>query len=103
MPRTRRPRPPRMPPGPPPRPPPRNNLPLTDPLPMKKWIYLLVPVVLLSVFLVFYFSHQKQSKERESTRATAIAKKTAEEKALKEKAEQQAREDAVKKQTEREE
>lgn len=69
---------------------------------MKKWIYLIIPGILLTVFLVFYFSHQKEATAREEARSTALAKKIADEKALKEKAEQQAREDAAKKQAERE-
>lgn len=69
---------------------------------MKKWIYLIIPSILLGLFLVFYFSHQKETQEKQRVRSAALAKKLADEKAAKEAAERQAREDAAKKQAERE-
>jgi len=69
---------------------------------MKKWIYLIIPGVLLGLFLIFYFSHQKESEAREITRMEIAAKKIADEKKTKEDAEKRAREDAAQKQAERE-
>lgn len=69
---------------------------------MKKWIYLIIPGVLLGLFLIFYFSHQKESQAREAERTAIATKKKADEQRTKEEAEQRAREDAAKKQAERE-
>ena len=40
---------------------------------MKKWMYLLAPAVMLAGFLVIYFTHAKESEEREAHRAKVIA------------------------------
>lgn len=69
---------------------------------MKKWIYLIIPGILLGLFLIVWFGHQKERQEREAKRAAVLAKKMAEEKAAKEDSERRAREDAAKKQAERE-
>ena len=61
---------------------------------MKKWLYLLLPVVLTGVFLMFYFKHQKESVAREHARGQEIAQKTAAEKAVKDAAEAKAKESA---------
>lgn len=61
---------------------------------MKKWIYLLIPSVMLVVFLVFYFSHEKEALARETMRAEVLAKKNAEEKKQKADSEAKARESA---------
>lgn len=70
---------------------------------MKKWMYLIFPGAMLGLFLIFYFAHQKEAVAREEARKVAIAKKEADEKAKKAEAERIAREDAEKKQREREE
>ena len=70
---------------------------------MKKWIYLVVPGTLLALFLVFYFSHQKEAHAREEARKVAVAQKQAEEAAKKKAAEDLAKEQALKTQREREE
>ncbi|HVS52196.1 MAG TPA: hypothetical protein VHD62_07550 [Opitutaceae bacterium] len=70
---------------------------------MKKWMYLVFPGALLGLFLIFYFSHEKEATKREEDRAVAVAKKQAEDKAQKEKAEATAKEAAAKRQAEREE
>lgn len=69
---------------------------------MKKWMYLIFPGAMLGLFLVFYFSHQKESEVREASRQATIAKKKAEDDRQKQDAENRARADAAKKQAERE-
>ena len=68
---------------------------------MKKWMYLIFPGVMLGIFLVFYFAHQKEAKKGEEARKIAIAQKSAADKQEKDTAEKRAREDAAKKQAER--
>lgn len=70
---------------------------------MKKWIYLVIPAVLLGLFLVFYFAHQKEAVVREQTRATALAQKQAELKKQKDLAENKAKQQAIETQRQREE
>jgi hypothetical protein len=69
---------------------------------MKKWIYLIIPGVMLVVFLVFYFSHEKEAIAREKARAELVAKKTEEDKKQKAESESKARESAKIAQVERE-
>ena len=69
---------------------------------MKKWMYLIFPGAMLGLFLVFYFSHQKETEARESARQATIAKKKADDDRQKQDAENRARADAAKKQAERE-
>ena len=64
-------------------------------------MYLIFPGAMLGLFLVFYFSHQKETEAREATRQAAIAKKKAEDDRQKQDAENRARVDAAKKQAER--
>jgi hypothetical protein len=93
-----------VPPRPPPLqplPPPRNNsVPLT--YPMKKWMYLIFPGVMLGLFLVFYLSHKKTAEEKEIAHKVAVEKKKAEDDMKKKEAEANARKDAKKRQDERE-
>lgn len=44
---------------------------------MKKWMYAIVPAVMLAGFLVIYFTHKKESEEREVHRAKVIAEEQA--------------------------
>jgi hypothetical protein len=68
---------------------------------MKKWFYIAVPVIFLAIFTVYYMAHSKETQERDRIRAEVAARKTAEEKAEKDRIEQQAREDAARKAAER--
>lgn len=70
---------------------------------MKKWIYLLVPGVLLGLFLIVFFSYQKDLAAREAQQAANLNAKMAAEKKQKDEAEAKAREEATKRQKEREE
>jgi hypothetical protein len=69
---------------------------------MKKWIYLIIPGTMLAVFLVFYFAHEKERTERETSRKAVMAQKLAEEARIKAETEEQARKDAARKHAERE-
>jgi hypothetical protein len=69
---------------------------------MKKWMYLIFPGVMLGVFLVIYFAHEKEADLRERTRAEEVMKKKAEDKRQKDIAEEKAKESAQKAQKERE-
>lgn len=69
---------------------------------MKKWIYLVIPTILMAGFVLVFISHEKEMKERESNRARQIAEKLASEKREKEVAEAKARESARVAQEERE-
>ena len=69
---------------------------------MKKWIYLIIPGVMTVVFLLFYFSHEKEAREREKARTELVAKRNAEEKSQKADSEAKARESAKIAQQERE-
>jgi hypothetical protein len=69
---------------------------------MKKWMYLIFPGAMLALFLVFYVSHMKTAEENERVRTEVAAKKKADEEKKKKEAEDRAREDAAKKQAERE-
>ena len=68
---------------------------------MKKWIYLLVPAILLGLFLFIYFPHVEKTHAKERARKEEIAKKKAEDEEKKKAAEAKAREDAKKRQDER--
>ena len=61
---------------------------------MKKWLYLIVPSVLLVVFLFFFFAHREDARERDIQRKAEIALREAEETARKAEIEQKARDDA---------
>jgi len=70
---------------------------------MKKWIYLIVPCVLLGLFLVFYFSHEKESQERERMHLAKAAEQQAALKKQKQIAEEKAKQQAAETQKQREE
>jgi hypothetical protein len=61
---------------------------------MKKWLYLILPLVLTGLFLMAYFKHQKESVAREHARGQEMAQKAAAEKAVKDAAEAKAKESA---------
>lgn len=68
---------------------------------MKKWLYLIVPSVLLVIFLFFFFTHREDARERDIQRKAEIALREAEEAARKAEIEQKAREDAERRAAER--
>lgn len=68
---------------------------------MKKWLYLIVPSVLLVIFLFFFFAHREEARERDVQRKAEIALREAEEAARKAEIEQKAREDAERRAAER--
>jgi hypothetical protein len=70
---------------------------------MKKWIYLIVPCALLGLFLVFYFSHEKESQERERMHLAKAAEQQAAIKKQKQIAEEKAKQQAAETQKQREE
>jgi hypothetical protein len=70
---------------------------------MKKWIYLAFPGVMLALFLVVWFAHEKDADARDKQRLEAKAKKLEDEKQAKAAAEKKAREEAAQRQKEREE
>jgi len=47
---------------------------------MKKWMYIIFPGSMLALFLVFYFSAEKKSAERERVHKEQAAKMAAEKK-----------------------
>ena len=61
---------------------------------MKKWLYLILPVVMTGVFLMFFFKHEKETVARETTRGQEMAQKAAADKAVKDAAEAKAKESA---------
>ena len=61
---------------------------------MKKWLYLVLPVVMAAIFTVFYIQHDKETVVREQTRAEKKAQEVAAEKAVKGAAEAKAKESA---------
>jgi len=69
---------------------------------MKKWMYLIFPGAMLGIFLVFFFSHQKQAEEREHARMVKLEEETRQKEAEKKAAEEKLREEAMQKQQERE-
>ncbi len=62
--------------------------------PMKKWLYLILPVVMTGVFLMFFFKHEKETVARETARGQEMAQKAAADKAVKDAAEAKAKESA---------
>jgi uncharacterized protein YxeA len=68
---------------------------------MKKWLYLIVPSVLLAVFLFFYFAHREQAHERQIARKAEEARIAQEEAERKAEVERKAREDAERRAAER--
>lgn len=69
---------------------------------MKKWMYLIPPVIMLGLFLVVYFSHREEAEKKEIARKEEVARKAREDEEKKKVAEAKAREDARKRQEERE-
>lgn len=69
---------------------------------MKKWLYIVVPVIMLAGFILIYLSHVEEAEAREKVRQEQIAKEKAEAEEKKRIAEAKAREDARKRQEERE-
>ena len=69
---------------------------------MKKWIYLIVPAVMMAGFLFVYFGHVETMHAKEAAKAASVAQAKAEAEAKKKDAEQKARSDAKKRQDERE-
>jgi preprotein translocase subunit SecF len=69
---------------------------------MKKWMYLIFPGAFLGLFLIFFFSHKKESDEKERVRLEVAAKKKADDADAKSKAEEKAKVAAAQRQAERE-
>ena len=69
---------------------------------MKKWIYLIIPAVLMVGFLFIYFGHVETMHQKEAAKAASVAQAKAEAEAKKKDAEEKARTDAKKRQEERE-
>lgn len=89
-----------MPPAPPlPPPPPRNNPALT--YPMKKWMYLIFPGIMLVGFVFIYLGHVEETHRKEEALRKKVAQERADLEAKKKAAEAKAREDAKKRQDER--
>jgi hypothetical protein len=68
---------------------------------MKKWMYLIFPGVMLAGFLVVYLSHKEKSEAKERAHVAEVAKKKTEDEEKKKVAEAKARDDARKRQEER--
>jgi len=68
---------------------------------MKKWMYLILPSVLLAGFLVLYFSHKEKAAAKERAHIEQVARDKAAADEKKKVAEAKAREDAKKRQEER--
>src|SRR5262245_16928635 len=68
---------------------------------MKKWLYLIIPAIMLGLFLFIYFPHVEKTHKKEEDRKAAVAKKKAEDDEKKKVAEAKARDDAKKRQDER--
>ncbi len=62
---------------------------------MKKWLYLVLPVAMLGIFLVFYFANLKETEEKERMHAEKAAADQRAADAKKAEAEEKARKDAV--------
>jgi hypothetical protein len=69
---------------------------------MKKWMYLIFPGAMLGIFLVFFFSHQKEAEEREHARMVKVEEEARKKEAEKKAAEEKLRQEAMQKQQERE-
>jgi ABC-type Na+ efflux pump permease subunit len=61
---------------------------------MKKWLYLVLPLVMAGVFMVFYVKHEKEREVRIATNKAKVEAATAKEKAVKDAAEAKAKESA---------
>jgi hypothetical protein len=68
---------------------------------MKKWIYLIIPGIMLAVLFVIYLSHVEKAHAKEEARKVQIAQEKSESEEKKRIAESKAREDAKKRQDER--
>jgi hypothetical protein len=68
---------------------------------MKKWIYLIIPAILMVGFLFIYFGHVETMHQKETAKAASIAQEKASAEAKKKDAEDKARSDAKKRQEER--
>jgi len=69
---------------------------------MKKWLYFIVPFVMLLVFTFFYLAHSKEAEIKERARKEQIAVEKQKEEERKAMIEEQARQDAAKRSAERE-
>jgi multidrug efflux pump subunit AcrA (membrane-fusion protein) len=69
---------------------------------MKKWLYVLAPTAMLAVFLYFYFDSRAETEAKEKAHQEEVAKAKAEADEKKHIAEVKAREDAERRNTERE-
>jgi len=69
---------------------------------MKKWLYFIVPTVMLVVFTFFYFSQAKELEQQEVARQERIEKERKEEEAKRAAIEEKARLDAAARAAERE-
>ena len=70
---------------------------------MKKWIYLVAPVIMLVIFTFFYFSHAEEMAQKEEIRKERVAAELEAEAIRKAQIEEEARVDAEKRTAEREE
>lgn len=70
---------------------------------MKKWIYVIFPVIMLGAFLIVYKTHEEDAKEREAANLRKQQEQIAEVARKKKEAEVIAAADAAKRQKEREE
>lgn len=68
---------------------------------MKKWLYLIVPTVLLAIFLFFFFAHREEAREKQIAHKAAVAQREQEETTRKAEIERKAREDAERRSAER--
>jgi len=69
---------------------------------MKKWLYLIVPTVMLVVFTFFYFSQSKELEQQEIARKERVERERKEEEAKRATIEEKARQDAAARAAERE-
>jgi len=68
---------------------------------MKKWMYLIFPGAMLAAFVVLYLSHKEKTEIKERAHVAQVAKERADAEEKKKVAEAKAREDAKKRQDER--
>lgn len=68
---------------------------------MKKWLHLIVPVVLTVIFLFFYLAHREEAKQKQIAHKAEIARIEKEKAAEKAIIEQKAKEDAERRAAER--
>jgi len=69
---------------------------------MKKWLYLIVPTVMLVVFTFFYFSQSKELEQQEIARKERVERERKEEEIKRAAIEEKARQDAAARAAERE-